>query len=76
MFGGRKEPELVEQNHVKGWKYAVSNVGFSEGMHFWHLRYEMSSLPEIPVIALGICQMPIDQGDYMSYVCHVAVSKC
>ena len=63
----RKDQTVVEQNHVKGWKFAVSKEGFSTGMHFWHIQYELSSFPEIPVLAFGICKLPIDKRKWFQF---------
>ena len=59
---GKHDHYTVEQNMSKGWKYAVSREGFSSGVHFWHIKYEMSSFPEVPNIAIGICTLPLNRG--------------
>ena len=61
------KPNVISQKCTKGWKYAVSKMGFSSGVHFWNIFYSNTSeIKEMP-ISIGVATLPIkEEGMYTS----------
>jgi hypothetical protein len=55
------EPGRIWQEHQKGWKFAVSKLGLTKNVNFWHTEFVDSSYPKLPTLSLGICTLPIDE---------------
>ena len=54
------DPGHIWQEDQKGWKYAVSKLGHTKNIQFWHTEFVDSSYPKIPTLSLGICTLPFD----------------
>jgi len=55
------DPGRIWQEDRKGWKFAVSKIGHTKNVHFWHTEFVHSSYPKLATLSLGICTLPIDE---------------